>query len=665
MVSLKNSDKDKGSARQLQALGVWLQWADRSPFRFRISFVSDAIIENKKPLFIKSMGKVERCEICHKSDELDSARSYCRRCDYINVYVKDDMSRKTLDKRWRTILALVFVICLCRPPVMALDDSDKTTKGAGSEKSAIDLSELVRRLEQAEAEVNSARDAARAAQLRAIDLEKKVDEMQERLTKASRELERVNGKSVTSGDSVAGTGSQEQKEKPVQQEQQEEVADNGNSASKADALEMLNERILQLEEQKDLDKARLAEFGQTRVESGEKFYVKLFGTLLFNSYYNTAGTFDAPTGLYLFSENNRQLENGSNFGATIRQTILGLAFKAPTIGRWKLSGDLQLDFFGGNPPVYNGRAFSPLRLRIARARLQHLDPEGNPGRLAVVLGQDDPIISPLNPTSLAQVGFPAFAESGNLWSWTPQAKVIYNLISKKRERLSFEGGILAPFSGAIASEFQFETRPDAGERGRMPAFEARLSYQRGDLLGAPTNSYLIFDPQPFQVGLGVHYARLMPIQGLNVDSTIVTGDYVIPLGSRMTLSGELFWGRAVSGLGGGIVQGIALRLDRDPTARGIRSRGGWAQLQMRLAPKVAVNVGYGTDDPYNEDLIGTRFEMAGGTSRAANRSVSANILYRFRSNFIMSAEYRFMQTLFTEATIRHNNHINIGFGYLF
>jgi hypothetical protein len=92
---------------------------------------------------------------------------------------------------------------------------------------------------------------------------------------------------------------------------------------------------------------------------------------------------------------------------------------------------------------------------------------------------------------------------------------------------------------------------------------------------------------------------------------------------------------------------------------------GWAQLQMRLHPKVAVNFGYGTDDPYNRDLIGTRFELAGATSRTANRSVSANIFYRFRSNLIMSGEYRFMQTLFTEATTRHNNHINIGIGYLF
>jgi hypothetical protein len=329
-----------------------------------------------------------------------------------------------------------------------------------------------------------------------------------------------------------------------------------------------------------------------------------------------------------------------------------------------LSGDLQLDFFGGNPNVYNGRAFSPLKLRIARARLES-------GRFSLVLGQDDPIISPLNPTSIAQVGFPALAESGNLWSWTPQVKAAYRLIEKERERLTFEGGIMAPYSGAIAREFEFESVPDAGERGRFPVFEARLSYQRGDLIAAPTNSYLVFDKQPFQISIGGHYGRFFVAPGRVVNSAAVAGDYIIPIGDKVTLSGELFWGRSLSGLGGGIVQGIAVT---SADARGVRTRGGWAQLQVRPITRLSLNFAYGADDPYNRDLLGTRFERIvsdgtpptnRGTSRASNRTVSANFLYRFRSNFIISTEYRFMQTLFTEATTRHNNHINVGFGYLF
>jgi hypothetical protein len=100
---------------------------------------------------------------------------------------------------------------------------------------------------------------------------------------------------------------------------------------------------------------------------------------------------------------------------------------------------------------------------------------------------------------------------------------------------------MAPYNGQTNFEFQFETRPDAGERGRLPAFESRLSYQRGNL-EAQTAGYLLFpDPQPFQVGIGVHYARQLAAPGRSINSTAVTGDYVIPIGKKMNVSGELFW----------------------------------------------------------------------------------------------------------------------------
>jgi hypothetical protein len=567
----------------------------------------------------------------------------------------------------RHIVAVIVLVLLFQPLALASDNSN--SKGTDTVKKApVDLAELVLRLEAAEAAAVAARDAAAAANAHATDLEHKLEDMRNRLSETEQELKRYNANSATAAAAIRPKKQDEtaNKEAATQEETTEDTAEEITVNSLSDRLDVLQEEM-------ELNKARVVEFGQTRVESGEKFNLRLFGTLLFNSYYNTAGTADPPTGLHLLSDNDRSLDNGSNFGATIRQTILGFTFFAPTIGRWQLSGDLQLDFFGGNPPVYNGRAFSPLRLRIARARLQHLEPllddEGNlvrlvPGRLAIVVGQDDPIISPLNPTSLAQVGFPAFADSGNLWSWTPQAKAIYHLINRERQRLTIEGGILAPYNGQTNFEFQFETRPDAGERGRLPAFQSRLSYQRGNV-NAQTAGYLLFpDPPPFQIGIGGHYARHFGAPGRIINSAAVAGDYVIPVGKRLIFSGELFWGRSISGLGGGVVQGIVIPIYGTSTL-GIRSRGGWSQLTVRPHSDVSLNFAYGIDDPYNEDLRGVRFDLPGATSRTANRSVSANILYRFRSNFIMSAEYRFMQTLFTESTIRHNHHINIGFGYQF
>jgi hypothetical protein len=354
------------------------------------------------------------------------------------------MLRNFRNNRWQSVLSLIVIALLFQSQALALDDKNNNSKSSSTEKREVDPMELLRRVEQAEATVAEARSAAAAAGARAADLEKRVEEMRLKLAEANKELELVKAQSpsATQEKGVAQEETPPSEEKP-----------------QAEALDMLNERITQMEEQADLNKSRLVEFGQTRVETGEKFYVRLFGTLLFNSYYNTAGTFDAPTGLYLFSGNNRNLENGSNFGATIRQTILGFAFKAPTVGQWKLSGDLQLDFFGGNPPIYNGRAFSPLRLRIARARIQHIDKTGAPGRFAVVVGQDDPNHLPAQ-SQLARTGrLPCLCRIRQSLVLDPAGKsyISFNL-SQEREAY-FRGAVYCrPLAGlSIATS---SSRPD-------------------------------------------------------------------------------------------------------------------------------------------------------------------------------------------------------------
>ncbi|MBK7992844.1 MAG: hypothetical protein IPK14_05335 [Blastocatellia bacterium] len=585
------------------------------------------------------------------------------------------MLKKLSNSLFSRFALLILAFTLFHPSILALTNEgekgdNKTTetaekKNTNNSNSSVDLSTIILRLERAEAEAKAAREAANTATARATELEKQVVETNRRLQETEAELNRVKVEtnSLVSSNKPKVTKAVLPQNENNQGQQEEEFITYEDDDQLT--LNSVNDRVSELKDLIDVHEKRLQDSSRLSVETAEHFNVKLSGTLLFNTYYNTAGTDDPPTGLYLLGGKNISLENGANFGATIRQTQLGFSFFAPKIGDWRLSGDLQLDFFGGNPPVYNGRAFSPLRLRIARAKLES-------GRFAFIVGQDDPIVTPLNPTSLAQVGFPALAESGNLWSWTPQAKVAYRLVDRENERFTIEGGILAPYNGQTNTEFQFETRPDAGERSRMPAFETRFSYQRGDLASAPTNAYLAFDPQPFQVGIGVHYGRHLAVPerkdigrpGVTINSVAVTGDYIIPLGNKMTLTGEVFWGRSLGGLGGAIVQGIVFPI-YGSRAIGVRSRGGWAQLQVRPINNVAIHFAYGLDDPYNEDLAGTRFDLAAGTSRANNRTFSGNILYRFRSNFIISTEYRFMQTYFTTEPSKVNNHINVGFGYSF
>ena len=80
------------------------------------------------------------------------------------------------------------------------------------------------------------------------------------------------------------------------------------------------------------------------------------------------------------------------------------------------SGEVDVDFFGGQQPSSGGRTFPLLRMRRARGH-------GAVGHAQLLFGQESPLVAERSPRSLASVGFPDFAGAGNLWLWIPQARV--------------------------------------------------------------------------------------------------------------------------------------------------------------------------------------------------------------------------------------------------
>ena len=91
-------------------------------------------------------------------------------------------------------------------------------------------------------------------------------------------------------------------------------------------------------------------------------------------------------------------------------------------------------------------------------------------------GQDQPLITDLDPVSLATIGTPGFANAGNLWLWLPQLRASYE--SPGAVRLGVQGAILAP---AVQSTIgSFNTGFDAAERSRWPSLQARVSAKWGE-----------------------------------------------------------------------------------------------------------------------------------------------------------------------------------------
>src|ERR1019366_5145727 len=204
-----------------------------------------------------------------------------------------------------------------------------------------------------------------------------------------------------------------------------------------------------------------------KVESASKYRVRLSGIVLMNlaSNQGVVDTIDLPTLAYARPPGG----SGGSFGATLRQSEIGLEAFGPTVAGAKTTADLQLDLAGGFPSIPNGINSGLVRLRTATMRMDWTN-------TSVVVGQDAIFFSPNSPTSFATLAIPALTYAGNLWSWVPQIRVEHRVALGAESSLLFQGGILDPVSGEVPGTASGEApgtgyyrQAGPGEASRQPA----------------------------------------------------------------------------------------------------------------------------------------------------------------------------------------------------
>ena len=358
---------------------------------------------------------------------------------------------------------------------------------------------------------------------------------------------------------------------------------------------------------------------QTKVESASKYRVKLSGLILMNAFSNR-GAVDHP------DTANRAFNSSfaGSIGATLRQSIVGLQVIGPEIVGGRSSASINVDFAGGFPQRPYGVTMGMMRLRQATARV---DWENT----SLIVGQDSPFVSPFTATSYATIAEPALSWSGNLWVWTPQIFLERKLHTSDTSYFSLGGGLAVPLTEDIPDSTQFVT-PGPGEQSRRPAFEAVTAFHSkvGD--------------QPLTVGLGGYLGRQRYAFGRSLDAFAGTAFWQVPITSFLIWSGEGYRGQAMGGLGGGIWQSVDYNGDpANPvtTIRPLNSLGGWSQLKVKVHPKLEFNVAAGQDNVLSRDLRWAP-QVIGeyATVFARNRTGFANMVYRPKSNLLLSVEYR-------------------------
>jgi hypothetical protein len=254
------------------------------------------------------------------------------------------------------------------------------------------------------------------------------------------------------------------------------------------------------------------------------------------------------------------------------------------------------------------------------------------------------------------LGYPAFADAGNLWTWTPQVRVEHRLNISESDRLMVQGGLLDPLSGEAPSS-QFYRAPEGGEQSRKPAVGSRVAWTHGAGDHALT------------LGVGGYYSRQNYGVGRTADAWAGTVDWNAPLGNHIALSGEFYRGRALGGLGA--AQGRSVLFngpESTPTSAliGLNTMGGWTQLKIKATETIEFNAAFGEDNPFARDLHYFYYPTSSGyTSIARNQNALFNVIYRPRSDLLFALEYRYLDTPQTTNITNAAGTLNLSMGVLF
>jgi len=423
------------------------------------------------------------------------------------------------------------------------------------------------------------------------------------------------------------------------------TSDNGQEATSV-------ERQLQhLSEDEQLLSAKVDQQYQTKLESASKYRVRFSGIVLFNMFGNSGypDNQDVPTWML----RPDPMDSSGSVGGTLRQSILGFEVFGPQVFGARSSGSVNFDFGGGFPATYNGVNFGLVRLRTATVRLDWKN-------TSVIGGQDGLFIAPEQPTSFASLITPALTYSGNLWSWTPQLRVEHRFELANSSNISLQGGILDPLTGEPPDGFNYVwyRSPDAGEESRAPAVAARVAYSH-PLLG-----------RDFTAGLGGYYSRESWGFQRVVNGYAATADWNLPLSRQFTLSGFFYRGQAIGGLGAALGRSVVFNGPlTDPATQvlPLNSVGGWAQLKYQPLPKLEFNGAFGQDNPFAADIRYFGFQSQSYNSPYVTRNQAAfgNVIYRPRSDLLLSLEYRRLKTFTIFNNYWAGGQLNMAMGILF
>jgi hypothetical protein len=374
-------------------------------------------------------------------------------------------------------------------------------------------------------------------------------------------------------------------------------------------------------ERLDIVENRVEEQAQTKVETAQKFPIRITGMALFNAFSNSRANGDQDYPSIALPADGRRA------GATMRQTVIGLEFRGPrTVWGGQVHGNVFMDFFGSPGTPLNEN----FRIRTGSIEIEWKT-------RSIRAGLEKPIFNPREPASLARVGVSPLTGAGNLWLWVPQIRFEQDVRFDDSTGLRAQIGVMQTReNGPYNSQAMFTERSRPGLEGRFEVYR-RWSGER-----------------KIEIAPGFHTST-SHVGGQSAPSNLFSLDWIIAPHARFDFSGAFYTGQNLAHLGtGAIRQGLA---SYDGELESIHTVGGWGQLTARASSRLAFHFFTGQLDDRNSQL------RRGALGK--NLVFGSNFFYNLAPNVIVSVEASQTRSVFLGTGLRLNNHYDLALAYLF
>lgn len=383
-------------------------------------------------------------------------------------------------------------------------------------------------------------------------------------------------------------------------------------------------RLRRLEASVETLEKQVAEESESGVKTADGSKVMLSWRVALNAFGNSRRVNNADDPQFVLVDPASGIGRRGG-GMTMRHTRLVMSMGGGRALGGSAAGGIDVDFYGGQTPSSGGRHFPLVRLRTVKAVVWWKSAE-------LMIGQESPLVSTVNPQTPAAIGTPLFATAGNLWLWLPQVR--FTAYDSERKRFGIQGAVLAPTSGDPAAPH--DTDYDLAERSSRPFVQGRVFLRFLEDLGRVS-----------EIGCGAHQGWLVPVTEIESSSAFAC-DVMLMFSEFSDVRGEFFTGQALRGLGGGGIGQNFLGAANDV----VKTTGGWVQLNVAAKERLKLSAGCGVDHP------------AGAAARRRNDAcaVSANI--QPIGAFFVGAEMRRLRTEYASGRYT-NDHVTLALGWGF